>query len=191
MFTQCRATFLRSQALIAAVVALAACGHEGATEPIVSFSRVGGDTVGMLRTVASAIREMNARADTARTAADYPANCRRNLVCWSVETEDWFVLAGDRSTRILADFLGLPAPTVSTVDVLPWCPRGETSRAGAGFRTAVLIRFTSPDLARVAVTNSCYERRGETRRGFQTSVTFEVRRADDGWTATLYSVGVT
>ena len=110
---------------------------------------------------------------------------------WRVEPRDWYVLASDRSTRILADLLGLAPPTVFPVDDLPWCPRGETSRVGAGYRTAVLIRFTSPDLAKVAVSNSCYEWRGETPRGFQTSVTFEVRRAANGWTATVYSAGIT
>lgn len=62
-FGQCRATFLRSQALTALVIVLAACGQERPSDPVAPFSRDAGDTVAVLRAVASTITEMNAGAE--------------------------------------------------------------------------------------------------------------------------------
>lgn len=60
-FEECRSTCLRPQALLTLVVGLAACGQERVSDPFTPVFREAADTVGVLRAVASAIVEMNAR----------------------------------------------------------------------------------------------------------------------------------
>jgi hypothetical protein len=51
--------------LLVLIVGLAACGQERVSDPFTPLSREVGDTVGVLRAVASAIAEINARAEAA------------------------------------------------------------------------------------------------------------------------------
>lgn len=188
-FEECRSTCLRPQALLTLVVGLAACGQERVTDPFTPVFREAADTVGVLRAVASAIVEMNARWDTARVAPDFPANCRqRGLVCWSIETTGWYVSTGDHATTMLADLLGVRVATRSPAP--PACPWPSPAPAG-GYWAAVRIRFTGPDLAEVALSRRCDSSRGDRHRAFGSWETFEVRRVDRGWQAEIASVGVT
>lgn len=190
-FEECRATFLRSQALTALVVALAACGQERPSDPVAPFSRDAGDTIGVLRAVASTIAEMNVAAEQARVAPDFPANCRRpGLTCWSMATTDWYVSTADRSTTMLADLLGVRTAKRSPAVAPPTCP-WPSAAAGSGYRTAVAVRFTGPDLAEVVVSRRCDGTRGGRPAAFGSWETFEIRRVGATWDAKLTSVGVT
>ena len=187
-FTQCRATFVRSQALMAAVVALAACGRERAT-PVSPVSQNVADTTGVLRAVALVIVEMNARADSARVSPDFPANCRRpGLLCWNIETSGWHVSPGDLASS-LANLLRVPVTGRSPASAPLPCPRATT--AGGGYSTAVIVRFETPDSAKVVLTRRCDNLRDRWHRAFLSEEVFHARRVGGSWTATIYSVGVT
>ena len=189
-FEQCRATFFRSQALVAILVSVASCGRERPADPLGPLSREVADTTGVLRAVASALLEMNARADSFRASSDYPANCRQlHMPCWSIPMKAWQAATDDRATALLADLLGVNASRFSPPAELPACVWAVLE--GGAYRTHVLLRFASPDLAEVSLGQRCHwSQRGESL-GFLQSQTFEVRRTSGTWKATLESMGVT
>ena len=189
-FEQCRATFFRLQALVALLAATAGCGQERPATPLSPLSSEVADTAGVLRAVASAILEMNARAESARTSPDYAAYCRRRgMPCWMVPMNDWQIASHDRATLLLADLLGVNASKLSPPADPPLCVRA--SFASQAYRTDVLLRFASPDRANVYVGHRCHwSERGETR-GYLQEETFEVRRTSGTWKATPVSYGVT
>jgi hypothetical protein len=190
-FQDCRTTFWSPQALLALVVALAACGQERPVEPNAPFSGEARDTAAVLRAVASTIAEMNAAAERARAAPDFPANCRQpGFACWSIATTDWYVSTGDRSTAMLGDLLGVRTTARSPAVAPPACPWPSAS-AGTGFRAAVEVRFTGSDLAEVVLSRRCDNPPGYLHGIFSSWETFEVRRAGGTWEAKLTSVGVT
>lgn len=188
-FGECRATSLRSQALTVVLVALVACGQERPGDPVAPSVREAGDTTGVLRAVASVLIEMNARADTSRASKNYPASCREpRLPCWSIPMSGWYVSSGDRTTIVLADLLDVRPSRVSPAEGPPSCPwaPGESG----GYRTAVRVRFASPDVADVWLSHRCHSVRKNRTEGFLQEQTFEVRR-NGTWKASLESVGVT
>jgi hypothetical protein len=177
--------------LTALVVAVAACGQERRSDPVAPFSREAGDTIGVLRAVASTIAEINAGAEKARAAPDFPANCRRpGLVCWNIETTDWYVTTNDRSSAMLAHLLGVRTAIRSPAVAPPACP-WPSAATGTGLRTAVRVRFTAPDLAEVALSHKCDNPPGYLHGIFSSHETFEVRRVGGTWEAKLTSVGMT
>ena len=189
-FTQCRATFVRSQALMGFVACLAACGQERATGLLAPASGEAADTLAVVRAVASLIVEMNARADSGRVHPDFPANCRQlGTPCWQVEISGWQVSPGDRVIATLANLLQVPTATRSPALEPPPCPWDHV--AGAGYRTAAEVRFKTRDLAHVLLSRRCYSNRGGRTRGFLSEETFEVRRTGAAWTAKVYALGVT
>jgi hypothetical protein len=190
-FQDCRTTFLSAQALLVLIVGLTACGQERASDPLAAFSRETGDTVGVLRAVASAINEINARAEAARAAPDFPASCRpRGFRCWKIVTTEWYLSTGDRTTAVLADLLGVRATTRSLGLSPPPCP-WSSGASGSGFRTAVRVRFTGPDVAQVALDRTCDNPPGSVHDVFATGVTFEVRRLRGVWHAELVGARIT
>jgi hypothetical protein len=63
--------------------------------------------------------------------------------------------------------------------------------SGAGFRTAISLRFMTRDLAEVAVSRRCVESGRRELRHFLSHEVFEVRRAGAAWEAKITEVGVT
>jgi len=191
-FRDSRATFLAPQALVLlAVVGTVACGRERPTEALAAPSREAADTVAVLRAVATTITETNARAEAARAAQTFPANCRgQGLLCWNIEIRGWHVSPTDRVATILADLLGVPAVTQSPSVAAPACP-WPVQASGAGFRTAISLRFMTRDLAEMAVSRRCVESARRELRHFLSHEVFEVRRAGAAWEAKITEVGVT
>jgi hypothetical protein len=177
--------------VLLAVVGALACGRERPTEPLAAPSREAADTVAVLRAVATTITETNARAEAARAAQTFPANCRGlGLLCWNIEIRGWHVSPTDHVATILADLLGVPAVTQSPAVATPACP-WAVQASGAGFRTAVSLRFMTRDLAEVAVSRRCVVSGRRHFEHFLSHEVFEVRRAGAAWEARITEVGVT
>jgi len=191
-FRDSRATFLASQALMRlGVIGALACGRERPTEPLAAPSPEAADTVAVMRAVATTITETNARAEGARAAQTYPANCRGpGLLCWKIEIKGWHVSPTDRVATILTDLLGVPIVKQSPAVAPPACP-WPTQASGTGFRTAISLRFMTRDLAEVAVSRRCVVSGRRELRHFLSHEVFEVRRAGAAWEATITEVGVT
>ena len=187
---QCRSTWRRPQALLAFIIGLAACGQERPVQPMAPLSYQSEDTAAVLGAVASTINAINARGTIARKSPDYPANCRQpGISCWTIDTANWQVSTGDRATTMLAEFLGVSLMTRSGSDFALARPWPRPAREG-GFRTAVSVRFLSPEIAEVALSQRCQESTGRRMRFLQEE-SFAVRRAAGAWSAKLTSVGVT
>ena len=188
---QCRGTWQRPQALLALVIGLAACGQEPPVQPMAPLAYQGEDTAGVLGAVASLINEMNARAAEARAAPNYPRNCQgQGLRCWNITIVDWQVSAGDRVTGMLATLLGVTAAERSPGGAPPACP-WPARTPGTGYRVAVLLRFVSPDSARVSLDRRCVYASRSSPRGFAAGETFEVRRLAGRWEATITEARIT
>ena len=188
---QCRTTSRSPQALLALVVALAACGQERPTQPMAPLSHQAEDTAGVLGAVVALINETNARADGARADPNFPGNCRgQGLRCWKIETTHWHVATGDRATAMLANLLGAAAVPRSPGGAPPACP-WPTPAPGTGLRVAARVRFMAPDSAEVRLDRRCLYTSGSAPRGFAVGETFEVRRIAGRWQARITEAHIT
>ena len=188
---QCRATSRGPQALVALLLGLAACGQERPVQPMAPLSYQSEDTAGVLGAVASVISETNARAAEARVAPNFPRNCQgQGLLCWNITIADWRVSTGDRVTGMLATLLGVTAAERSPGGALPPCP-WPARTPETGYRVAVLLRFLGPDSARVSLDRKCVYASRSSPRGFAAGETFEVRRINGRWQATITEARIT
>jgi hypothetical protein len=173
------------------LIALASCGRERPNNPVAPASYEVEDTAGVLGAVTSAIHAINGRAETARAAPEFPANCRqRGLLCWRIETTDWHVSTNDPAAMMLARLLGVPAATRSPGGPPPVCP-WPSAGVGTGYRVSVRVRFIAPDLADVAIDRACDNPPGYLHDIFHVGEGFEVRRSTTGWEATITEARIT